>query len=105
MPVTVTIVASVKDWKALRQLNDECFVAKAKELRATHCRIYRNPDDASQALLLIKMPNADDVREIRATVFERFDALSKLRVTDDRIWEATNWEAIDQNEHNGKEVT
>ncbi len=95
MPVIFTAIARVNDWQTLQELNNEIFVVKARALKARRCRIYRNPNDASQALLWVELLAPDDVWEMREIVVEQLSTLTKVRLTDDRIWEPTDWEIIE----------
>lgn len=94
MPVIFTAIARVEDWRALQELNNEIIVVKAQAIKATRYQIYRNPNNASQALLWIELPDQDDVCEIRETIVEQLNTLKKVILTDDRIWEPTDWDAI-----------
>lgn len=95
MPVIFTAIARVKDWQTLQKLNNETIVVKARALKARRCQIYRNPNDASQALLWVELPDPDDVPEMRETVVEQLGALTKVRLIDDQTWEPTGWEIIE----------
>jgi hypothetical protein len=94
MPVILTITARVKDWQALQKLNNEIILVKVRSIRAVHYQIYRNSNDASQALLWIELPDHDDVGEMREAVIEQFGTLSKVSLIDDRMWEPTDCEAV-----------
>lgn len=96
MPVILMAFARVEDWQSLKKLNAESIVIKARALNSRRYQIYRNPNDASQALLWIELPNSDDVREMRETVFEQLNTLSMVDLIDDWIWESTGWEAVEQ---------
>ena len=95
MPVVFMAIARVKDWQSLKKLNDDSIAVKARALNARRHQIFRNPNDASQALLWIELPEPDDVCEMRETVVEQFNTLSKVSLIDDRIWESTGWEVVD----------
>lgn len=95
MPVIFTAIARVKDWQALEKLNNEIIVVKARALKARRYQIYRNPNDASQALLWVEMPDPDDIREMRESVVEGLNTLTNVRLTDDQAWEPTDWEIIE----------
>lgn len=94
MPVIFTATARVKDWEALQKLNDEIIMDRARAIKAIRYRIYRNPNDASQALLWIELPDPDDVCDMRETVVEQLNTLSTVSLIDDRVWEPTDWEVI-----------
>lgn len=96
MPVIFMAIARVEDWQSLKKINNDSIVVKARALNSEHHQIYRNPNDASQALLWIELPDPDDVCEMRETVFEQLNALGKVSLIDDRIWESTGWEVIEQ---------
>lgn len=91
MPVIFMVIATVKDWQSLRKLNEESIVAKASALRAKRCQVYRDPHDASRALLWIELRQADDVTEMRETVVQQLNGLQKVRLLSDQIWEPTGW--------------
>jgi hypothetical protein len=95
MPVIFTAIARVKDWQALQELNSEVIVVKARSLKAKSYQIYRNPNDASQALLWVELRDPDDVPEMREALVEQFKALTKVRLIDERSWEPTDWEVIE----------
>lgn len=93
MPVIFTAIARVRDWQALQELNND-MVTRVQAIKATRYQIYRNANDASLALLLIELPEQDDVGEMRETLVEQLNTLPKVSLTDDRMWEATGWKAI-----------
>jgi hypothetical protein len=94
MPVILTALARVRDWQALQELNNH-LVAKAQAIKATRYQIYRNANDASLALLLIELPEPDDVSEMRETLVEQLNVLPKVSLADDRMWEPTGWKALE----------
>lgn len=96
MPVILTAITKVEDWQSLQKLNNTSIVVKAMALKARRYQVYRNPNDASQALLWIELADPDDVCEMRETVVEQLNTLSKVSLIDDRIWEPTGWEVIEQ---------
>jgi hypothetical protein len=104
MPIILTAVARVKDWQALQKLNDEIIVAQVQAIKAMRYRVYRNSHDASQALLLIELSDQDDVCQVRATVIEWANNLDKVSLTDDRVWEPTDWEAIGEWQKGGDQT-
>lgn len=91
MPVILTVTATVRDWQSLRKLNEESIVVKANALQATSCRVYRDPNDASHALLWIELRQADDVSEMRETVVQQLNGLRKVRLVSEQLWEPTGW--------------
>lgn len=91
MTVIFMVIATVKDWQLLRNLNEESIVAKAAALQATEYQVYRDPHDASQALLWIELRQADDVSEMRETIVQQLDGLQNVRLVSDQIWEPTGW--------------
>lgn len=93
MPVILTAFAQVKDWQALEELNNG-IVTKAQTIKAIRCQIYRNAYDASLALLLIELPEPDDVGEMRVILIEQLTTLAKVNLTDDQVWESTGWQAV-----------
>jgi hypothetical protein len=94
MSVIFTAVAKVKDWRALQKLDEKIIRDELQAIGAVGYEIYRNTHDASQALLLIELPDQDDIHHVRATVYEALNGLDKVRVTDEWVWEATGWEPI-----------
>lgn len=94
MPVIVTVMARVTDWQTLQELNNDVIRAKAQAIKATRYHVYRNANDASLALLLVELPDPDDVCEMRATLIEQLSRVAKINLADDRVWEPTNWETV-----------
>lgn len=95
MSVIFTVIARVRDWQALQALHNEIIVTKAQAIKAIRYHSYRNATDASLALLLIELPDPDDVCEMRETLVEQLGRLARVSLTDDRVWEPTNWETIE----------
>lgn len=95
MPVVYMAIVNVRDWQALRKLNDEIFVSKARLLHARCFQIYRDPSNPSQALLWVELPDLDDVYEMRETVVEQVKMRPNLNFTDDWLWEPIDLVAIE----------
>jgi hypothetical protein len=57
MPSVVTSIARVKDWQALQELSNTTLVGQARQAGVSHYRVYRNLNDASQALLIFELPS------------------------------------------------
>ena len=91
MPVIYTAITRVMDWQALQKLNDEIILVQARALNARHCQIYRDPNDASQALLWVELPDPDDVCEMRTSVVEQLETLAHVTLIDDRVWEPVSF--------------
>ena len=98
MSVIFTAIARVRDWQALQELNNEIIVTKAQAIKATRYKLYRNATDASLALLLIELPDPDDVCEMPQILVEQLSGLSKVSLTDDRVWEPTDWETVEMSQ-------
>ena len=94
MSVIYTAIARVRDWQSLQKLNNDTLVNLAKAIKARHCRIYRNLNDASQAMLIIELADLDEAGEIREALIGQLAALAEIRLTDDRLWEVTDWDGI-----------
>jgi len=94
MPVTFTSIVKIKDWKALQELNRETLVNQADKIGATHFQIYRNLNDASQMLIIAEFPDDDALREMIKALNKQFETLLTGGLSDDRVWEKTEWEGI-----------
>jgi len=94
MTVLFIAVGRVKDWTALRALNQAVLVGGAKQAGATHYRIYRNVHNASQALFLAELPNHEALQEMVEAMSAQMHALLEGGDSDDRIWEPTEFEGI-----------
>lgn len=94
MPVTFTSIVNIKDWKALQELNRETLVNQADKIGATRFQIYRNLNDASQMLIIAEFPDYDALREMIKALNKQFETLLTGGLSDDRVWEKTEWEGI-----------
>jgi hypothetical protein len=94
MSVLVTSIARVKDWQALEQLNNETLVGRVKKIRVRCYRVYRNVNDASQALIIVELPDHDAVREVSEALTEQINMLFEGGISTDGIWELTELEGI-----------
>ena len=94
MPVTFTSIVNIKDWKALQELNRETLVYQADKIGATYFQIYRNLNDVSQMLIIAEFPDYDTLREMIKALNKQFETLLTGDLSDDRVWEKTEWEGI-----------
>jgi hypothetical protein len=94
MPVTFTSTVNIKDWKALQELNRETLVNQADKFGATYFQIYRNLNDVSQMLIIAEFPDYDTLREMIKALNKQFETLLTGDLSDDRVWEKTEWEGI-----------
>lgn len=94
MSITYTSIVMIKDWKALQKLNRETLVNHADRMGATYFQIYRNPNDASQMLIIAEFPDHDTLREMSKAINNWFETLSTGDFSDNRVWEKTEWEGI-----------
>jgi hypothetical protein len=94
MPVTFTSIVNIKDWKALQELNRGILVNQADKIGATRFQIYRNLNDASQMLIIAEFPDYDALREMIKALNKQFETLLTGGLSDDRVWEKTEWEGI-----------
>jgi len=94
MSLIFTTIAKIKDWQMLQKLNSEVLVVQARAAGATRYQVYRNVNDASQALVLVELPHQEAVLEISDLVLEQMDNLPREHLADDRVWEPVGWEGI-----------
>lgn len=94
MPVTFTSIVNIKDWKALQELNRKTLVNQADKIGATYFQIYRNLNDVSQMLIIAEFPDYDTLREMIKALNKQFETLLTGDLSDDRVWEKTEWEGI-----------
>ena len=92
MSVLFTTMATMKDWKALRQCSRDVLIDQAQQARALHYQIYRNIHDASQMLIVVELPDDDALRELRRTLTEQISALLEGSCSDERVWEPAGWD-------------
>ena len=87
MTVLVVTTARVKDWKALQNAWRATFEVQAHRIKSARIQLYRNAYDASQALLVIELPDLERLSEIGEIISEAMRAQLK-GACDERIWEA-----------------
>lgn len=92
MSVLFTAMATMKDWKTLRQRSREVLIAQAQQAGALHYQIYRNIHDASQMLIVVELPDDDALRELRRTLAEHISTLLEGNRSDERVWEPAGWD-------------
>jgi hypothetical protein len=95
MAVILTAVARVRDWQALRCLNREMLIGRAREMGMTRYRIYRNVRDATQALIVAECPDEEAGQELCRDIRASIGTLPEGDGNpDDRVWEVTTLEGI-----------
>ena len=87
MAVLVATTARVKDWTALQNAWRATSEGHARRIQAARFQLYRNAHDASQALLVIELPDLEALSEIGEAVSEAVRAQLE-GAGDERIWEA-----------------
>lgn len=87
MAVIFTAIAKIKDGQTLEKLKAETLIEQARARGATRYQIYRNVNDASQALVLVELPNREAVLEVGDAVLEQMDDLLAGKLADDWVWE------------------
>jgi len=92
MSILFTAIATITDWKILRQHSREVLIDQAQQAEAIHFQIYRNIHDASQMLILVELPGDDELQELRRTLCEHISTLLEDNRSDERIWEPAGWE-------------
>lgn len=92
MAVILTVVATSKDWRALRAWSREVLAEGARQAGATRCRTYRNVYDASQLLIVAELPDAEALWALRLAIDggERSPPLGDT--PSEQAWEPTGWE-------------
>jgi hypothetical protein len=92
MAVILTVVATSKDWRALRAWTRDVLAVEARQAGATRCFTYRNSYDASQLLILAELPDAEALWSPRLALGggERSPPLSAAPT--EQAWEPTGWE-------------
>lgn len=95
MAVILTLTATVTSWRALQRLNREALLGQARQAGATRYRVYRNAMDASQVLVIAEFPDHESVQEMSRGAGEHAGAVLAAGAWDDRVWEATAFEAIE----------
>jgi hypothetical protein len=85
--VLIATTARVKDWKALQNAWRATSEGQARRTESALIRLYRNAYDASQALLVIELPDLEGLSEIGEIISEAVRAQLE-GACDERIWEA-----------------
>jgi hypothetical protein len=98
MPVVLTLTAKVKDWKTLEQFSNELLIDHARRAGVIHYRVYRNIYDASLALFLVEVLDSESLKEVSEAIGEalgeQLKVLPEEVVSDERVWEPTDWMEI-----------
>lgn len=94
MNAIFTCTAQVKDWKALKEIYQSALLAQARQAGARRFQIYRNTQDAAQALILAELPDYDGLRELQRTLMAQMDGPCLGAHFDDGVWELTGWDEI-----------
>ena len=94
MTVLLTVVAEVKDWQVLRALNRDVLLTRARELGATHYRLYRDALDASRALIIADLPDDEALRDLASGLDEQLRSPNKGEILVEGYWEPTDLEGI-----------
>jgi hypothetical protein len=94
MSVLFTIIVSTRDWKTLRERNQELLVGQAQQAGATRYQVYRNIHDAARALIVAELPDDDALRELRRALREQVGSLDAGGRPDESMWESAGWEGI-----------
>lgn len=95
MAVCYTIMARIKDWKALQRLSDQTLIGYARAAGATRYRIFRNVHNAAEVLLIAEFPDHDAVRQMNSQADGQLSLVVAGAATDDRIWEPIDCQSID----------
>jgi len=91
MSILVTSMIKIKDWQAWQAVNRERLLHQARQAGAKRYQIYRNVNDASQALVVAEVADYDTAREMSNALGEVSDLLAGGGA-DEQVWEATGWE-------------
>lgn len=94
MPTVLTCIAQVKDWKALQEVFQSALLAQARQVGARRFQIYRNTQDAAQALIVAELPDQDALRELRRALNEQVAGPCLRGPFADGVWELTGWADI-----------
>ncbi|MHB8630230.1 MAG: hypothetical protein ACYDBJ_05155 [Aggregatilineales bacterium] len=95
MPIMYTCILRIKDWKAFRTLNQKVLVGQFSRVGALRYRVYRNRNDASQALLAAELPDHDALRDLHDALNQHIDMLNEASLFDEYTWETMGWEGIE----------
>lgn len=90
MAIVFTTTFRVRNWGALRQVHREQLLAAARAVGARRCQVYRNRDDASQALLLAELPDEEVLGELRRSLHENLPCPLGASTA----WESSGWETV-----------
>src|SRR4051794_32434538 len=94
MPVMLTLMAHVRDWKQLQAISRDTLIQQAREAGARHYQIYRNTQDASELLIVAEFPDREAACELSKSLHEQLTSLPGASGSDDRFWEPCGWESI-----------
>ena len=94
MPVILTVVARVKDWRGVQALNQQVWVDQAAATGAARWHIYRNAHDAGQMLLVAEFPDHDALQEVSQAVTQALRPLLAAGALEDGCWESTGWRTL-----------
>jgi hypothetical protein len=92
MAVILTVVATSKDWRALRAWSRDVLAEGARQAGATRCRTYRNVYDASQLLIVAELPDAEALWALRLALGEGERSPPLGGTPTEQTWEPTGWE-------------
>jgi predicted ester cyclase len=98
MPILFTTTACVKDWKALREAHRTTLLGRARLAGAKRFQVYRNVNDASQALIVVELPDEDAAREMSRALNEQLSDIQVGEVPDYEAWEPTGWDGLNKEE-------
>ena len=93
MPILITSIIKIKDWQAWQEINRSRLLDQVRQAGARRYQLYRNVNDASQALVVAEVADYDAARETRKAL-SAIDDLLVDGAADERVWEPTGWEDI-----------
>ncbi len=88
MPVVVTLMSKVRDWKALRQQWREVCAHHAAPMTVSRYHLLRNVHDVSAALVLIEMPDLASLNDEQGVLPELRRCLHEQALSREDVWEA-----------------
>ena len=94
MPVLLTLMARVKDWRALHDLNQQVWAEQAAAAGAARWHLYRNAHDAGQMLLVAEFPDHEALQDMSRAVSSALSPMLAGGAPQDGCWESTGWRAI-----------
>jgi hypothetical protein len=94
MPVMLTVVARVKDWRRLQGLNEQAWVDRAAAAGAARWHIYRNAHDAGQMLLVAEFPDHEALQDFSLAITNALRPMLAGGALEDGCWESTGWRTI-----------